>query len=159
MYLAPACTFWLLLGSLALELRPMLQAGAFAVVAAHPVKFACAAVMGFGVNSLAYIVIQTASSLTLKVLGTVKNAFVVWLGIFFLHESMTPLQGVGYAVSIAAFFWYQRIKMQQIAGSSSQPATPKTPAAVLQRSGGSGKYEAVASSEKDALLKESKEQV
>lgn len=58
MYLAPACTFWLALGSLALEFRPMLEAGAFGLMAARPAKFLAAAVMGFLVNSLAYIVIQ-----------------------------------------------------------------------------------------------------
>lgn len=66
MYLAPACTFWLAIGAALVELRPMLAAGAFGMMGAHPVKFLCAAAMGFGVNSLAYIVIQSASSLTLK---------------------------------------------------------------------------------------------
>ena len=28
------------------------------------------------------------------------------------------MQGFGYALSIAAFFWYNRIKMQQISGST-----------------------------------------
>ena len=73
---------------------------------------------GFGVNSLAYVVIQTASSLTLKVLGTVKNAVVVWIGIVFLHEPVSALQAAGYAISLVAFFWYNRIKMQQVAGGA-----------------------------------------
>jgi hypothetical protein len=58
MYLAPACTFWLLIGSAALEWRPMLASGAFGLMAERPGKFMAAAVMGFAVNSLAYIVIQ-----------------------------------------------------------------------------------------------------
>lgn len=40
-----------------------------------------------------------------QVLGTVKNALVVWIGIVFLHEAVTLVQGVGYGISIAAFFW------------------------------------------------------
>ncbi len=67
MYLAPACLLWLGVGVAALELRPMLDEGAFALVAARPAVYTAAAAMGFCVNALAYIVIQTASSLTLKV--------------------------------------------------------------------------------------------
>lgn len=67
MYLAPACAFWLFLGVLVLEWPSMLREGAITLVAQHPAKFCAAAVMGFGVNSLAYAVIQLSSSLTLKV--------------------------------------------------------------------------------------------
>lgn len=67
MYLAPATTLWLFLGSLFLELPSILSSGALLIVTANPVSFCLAAVLGFGVNSMAYIVIQTSSSLTLKV--------------------------------------------------------------------------------------------
>ena len=145
MYLAPACTFWLLLGSMALEWRAMYEAGALALIVHQPAKFLCAAAMGFGVNSLAYIVIQTASSLTLKVLGTVKNAFVVWCGIVLLGDTMTMLQGGGYALSIAAFYWYQKIKMEQIkqgtggggGGGGSNVGTPIAGSTGPLRRGGS----------------------
>ncbi|GAB4814468.1 hypothetical protein N2152v2_001514 [Parachlorella kessleri] len=123
LYLAPACTFWLLLGSACLEFPRMAQSGAFLLMLQRPVKFTVAAAMGFMVNSLAYIVIQTASSLTLKVLGTVKNALVVCLGIAFLQETVTGLQGVGYAISVGAFFWYNQIKMQQMRGSTPLPSS------------------------------------
>lgn len=117
MYLAPSCSFWLFLGSLWLELPSMMETDAWNVVASRPLYFASAAVMGFAVNFLAYVVIQTASSLTLKVLGTAKNAFVVWCGIFFLGDRVTALQGLGYAVSLVAFYWYQRLKIEQIRAS------------------------------------------
>ena len=67
MYLAPACAVWLFLGVVVLELPSMLREGAITLVAQNPAKFCAAAVMGFGVNSLAYAVIQLSSSLTLKV--------------------------------------------------------------------------------------------
>ncbi|CAL8465208.1 g4743 [Coccomyxa elongata] len=119
MYLAPACSLWLLLGIALVEWPRMAAENALGLIAAKPLLYMSAAAMGFGVNSLAYIVIQLASSLTLKVLGTVKNALVVWMGIIFLAELVTPLQGFGYAVSLAGFFWYNYIKMQK--GSPAAP--------------------------------------
>jgi hypothetical protein len=53
-----------------------------------------------------------------QVLGTAKNAIVVWIGIVFLGEAVTPLQGGGYAVSLAGFFVYNYLKMQQPAGAA-----------------------------------------
>jgi len=50
------------------------------------------------------------------VLGTAKNAIVVWIGIVFLGETVTTLQGGGYALSLAGFFLYNYLKMQQPAG-------------------------------------------
>ncbi|KAK9865387.1 hypothetical protein WJX84_008174 [Apatococcus fuscideae] len=90
MYLAPACFAWLLLGSLILE----------------------GSCLGLYVNALAYMVIQTGSSLTLKVLGTVKNALVVWLGILIFAEVVTPLQGAGYLMSLIGFGLYNYIKLR-----------------------------------------------
>ncbi|KFM26452.1 putative sugar phosphate/phosphate translocator [Auxenochlorella protothecoides] len=121
MYLAPSCFLWLGLGSLLLEAPRMARADALAVVQAQPATFVLAAVLGFGVNSLAYIVIQASSSLTLKVLGTVKNSVVVLLGVALLGERVTLLQGVGYGGSVASFCWYQQIKMQQVHGRAPPP--------------------------------------
>jgi Triose-phosphate Transporter family len=123
MYLAPACCFWLGIGFYFIELRPMLASGYYQVVAAQPWKFVFAAGMGFAVNAVAYIIIQTASSLSLKVLGTVKNAFVVWLGIFLLGDTITMLQATGYSISIAAFYWYQKIKMEQMNNTAGRKGT------------------------------------
>ena len=67
MHLAPACSFWLLLGVAFYEWPKMAQANALGLIYAKPLLYLAAAAMGFGVNSLAYIVIQLASSLTLKV--------------------------------------------------------------------------------------------
>jgi hypothetical protein len=66
MYLAPACTVWLAVGVAVVEWPRMAQEGALELMAARPHLYIAAAAMGFGVNSLAYVVIQTSSSLTLK---------------------------------------------------------------------------------------------
>lgn len=67
MYLAPACSLWLLLGIAVIEWPIMAAENALGLIAAKPLLYLSAAAMGFGVNSLAYVVIQLASSLTLKV--------------------------------------------------------------------------------------------
>ena len=75
--------------------------------------FLLAASMGFGVNGMAFMVIQKASSLTLKILGTVKNAGLVWLGVLLFGESVTLMQGGGYIISLVGFGLYNYYKMQQ----------------------------------------------
>lgn len=67
MYLAPACFFWLMLGVAIMEWPAMRDNNALQLIADKPVTYFTAAAMGFCVNLLAYMVIQTASSLTLKV--------------------------------------------------------------------------------------------
>lgn len=50
MYLAPACTFWLFIGSMLIEWRRMREAGALLLILQRPVSFAAAAAMGFMVR-------------------------------------------------------------------------------------------------------------
>ena len=66
MYLAPACSLWLLLGIGLLEYRTMVAEGAFLLMMKRPGMYMAAAAMGFGVNTLSFLVIQTSSALTLK---------------------------------------------------------------------------------------------
>ena len=67
MYLAPACFFWLMVGVAAIEWPAMRDNNALQLIISKPFWYFAAAAMGFCVNLLAYMVIQTASSLTLKV--------------------------------------------------------------------------------------------
>lgn len=111
MYTAPACVFWLSIGSLIFETQRMVAANAFAKIAASPMLYCAAAAMGFMVNATAYLTIQLAGSLTVKVLGTVKNAVVVWLGVLLWAEPVTMLQLAGYGASIGGFALYNWHKM------------------------------------------------
>ena len=117
MYFAPACVFWLALGALVFEAPRLRAEGGLAAVAAHPAHFAAAAVMGFSVNALAYAVIVTSSSLTLKVAGAVKNSLVAYCGVLFFGESVSSTQLVGYAVSLAGFTWYNKVKLRGAAAA------------------------------------------
>ncbi|KIY98630.1 hypothetical protein MNEG_9335, partial [Monoraphidium neglectum] len=115
MYLAPACFVWLTLGAAALEWPAMRAAGAMSIARANWVLFIAAACMGFLINLLAFATIKLASSLTLKVLGTVKNALLIFAAMLLWGEVVTGVQAWGYALSTVAFGVYTWIKMKQIA--------------------------------------------
>lgn len=53
--------------AIVLESGSIMKSRAYLLVLEHPIKFAAAALAGFGVNGLAILVIKLASSLTLKV--------------------------------------------------------------------------------------------
>ncbi len=95
------------------ELPHLISQGALAIARAHPWHFAATAFVGFFVNVMAVLVISLTSSLTLKVLGTVKDVVLVCIGMVFLQELVTGLQLLGYGVSLCGFVWYNVIKMQQ----------------------------------------------
>ncbi len=102
---------------MALEWPTIRSTGGFDIITANMPLFMLAACMGFGVNVLAYATIKLASSLTLKVLGTVKNALLILAAVALFGDVVTPLQGLGYIVSVGAFVSYTHVKMKQIAGS------------------------------------------
>jgi len=109
-YIGAACSFCLMMLAAVFELSPLLTTGAYRMVLEHPGKFLAAALAGFGVNCLAILVIKLASSLTLKVLGTVKDAVLVTVGVVFLHEVVSKLQLTGYVISLVGFISYNIIK-------------------------------------------------
>lgn len=109
--------------------------------------------MGFACNALAYGVIRRAGSLTLKVLGTVKNVAVVGAGMALFGDRVALLQAVGYAVSIGGFVSYQRVKAGAGgvgSGNGNAAVSEKEAAAAASGSEGAGsinknKIEAVSS--------------
>lgn len=114
--LAPASAFWLFLASAIFELPSMLQNGAFLIMADNIGLFLVASFMGIGVNFISYYVIQSTSSLTMKILGTLRNIVMVIVGVMLYAEVITFHQAIGYSISLLGFVGYNLAKMGYFEG-------------------------------------------
>lgn len=105
-FMSPAGAVCLLCASIVSEFPSMHRNGAFAQVASNPILFATAGMLGVGVHFLSFMVVQRTNSVTLKVLGTARNAMLVLLSVFWYGELVSLTQFLGYATSIAFFGFY-----------------------------------------------------
>jgi len=108
--LAPASAFWLFLASFCYEVPHMIENKAFHTILNNPFTFIAASTMGLGVNFLTYFVIQATSSLTMKVLGTVRNIFTIVIGVILYSETVALNEGFGYSVALLGFVGYNMSK-------------------------------------------------
>lgn len=111
-YLAPVSALWLFSASAVHEMPRMLRTRAWLIPLAHPLPFCASAVLGCAVSFCSFLVIQATNSVTLKVLGAARSAgLVVWSALM-LGERITPLEGGGYSLSLAAFAAYNYLKVK-----------------------------------------------
>lgn len=109
-YMAPAGAVCLMGASILTEYKSMHANGAFAQLTAHPALFFFAGTLGVGVNFLSYLVVQQTNSVTLKVLGTARNAGLVLLSVYIYGELVSGTQALGYTVSLCFFGLYSYFK-------------------------------------------------
>lgn len=83
-----------------LELPSMLRNNAWEQVAAHPCLFLAAGTLGVGVHFLSFLVVRITSSVTLKTLGTARNALLVLASVSLFGEIVTPTQFLGYVLAL-----------------------------------------------------------
>lgn len=110
--LAPAAAFWLGCAACIFEGQKMVDNGAFAIMAANPAPFFVASALGLCVNFLSYLVIQTTSSLTMKVLGTARTILTICVGVVIWGENIGLKSMFGYGLSLAGFVSYNLSKMR-----------------------------------------------
>lgn len=113
LFVTPAGFFWLQLGSFIYEYPEMQANGAFGLIASHHVLFGGACLLGFAVNIAGFCVIQTTGAVTLKVLGTARNAGLVVFCWLFLGETITALEGFGYVLALSAFSFYSFLQIEK----------------------------------------------
>lgn len=122
-HIGGASSFCLGLMAVAFEWRQIVEQRAWRLAEANPITFVLAAFAGFGVNALAILVIKLTSSLTLKVLGTVKDACLITASVLFLREVVSSLQLFGYSISLLGFVAYNYVKASS---STAKEHAPKT---------------------------------
>jgi drug/metabolite transporter (DMT)-like permease len=101
--LSPASTCCLFFASAFTEIPSIIKDGGWKSICNNPWMFISASVLGLVVNYLTYFVIQVTSSLTLKVLGTLRNILVIFAGVLFYSERITLNEALGYTVALIGF--------------------------------------------------------
>lgn len=104
--LSPASAFWLFLASAIYELPTMYKDDAITIIYNNIPAFFIASFMGIGVNYLSYLVIQYTSSLTMKILGTVRNIIIIFVGVLFYGEIVNRNEFIGYFIALLGFIGY-----------------------------------------------------
>lgn len=111
LYLSPCTGSLLAVGALLWEWDGLTAPdGGFDKVCQKPSLYLLAAAGGFLVNLTTFWAIKATSGLTFKVLGCVKNSFVVWAGVL-LGDVISRQQLCGYGVSLAGFILYSHAKV------------------------------------------------
>ncbi len=113
-YMAPISALWLFSAAAFWELPRAMRTDAMSVPLAHPWLFMLSATLGIAVNFCTFLVIKATSSVTLKVLGTARNAGLVLWSACMLSEKVTPLELAGYSLSLVAFAAYNYFKLKRI---------------------------------------------
>ena len=115
--MAPISALWLFSAAMASEMpRAVLPANwehIRQVVTAEPMLFLASAALGFGVNICTFLVIKTTNSVTLKVLGTARNAGLVLASAWLYDENISAMEASGYALSLVAFAAYNYFKLTE----------------------------------------------
>jgi hypothetical protein len=114
-FIAPISALWLFSASAIMELpramEPINWRRAVATLHADPMLFLSSAALGFGVNICTFLVIKSTNSVTLKVLGTARNAGLVLVASWMYNEHITRLEATGYGISLLAFGAYNYYKL------------------------------------------------
>lgn len=113
-YLAPANLFWMACFAAFVEVPKFIQNGGLLIVYQNVHLFLLASLLGFLVNFVGLMVIRATSSLTLKILATIRNVGLVIVSVLLFSEVVTALQAFGYGVSIIGFALYNYVKMTEV---------------------------------------------
>ena len=113
-YLAPVSALWLLGLACHSEVHRLRASGDLSLVANNPMTFSANCILSIAINFAGFLVVKVSSSLLLKVLGTVRNAFLILWGMQMYGEAVSTRSAAGYLITLLSFVMYTRAKMAPI---------------------------------------------
>lgn len=108
-FVYPATAFCQLVLVLFYEPDAIFEIQNWRTVEQHWPLFFLGMLIGVVINVSGVFVIKHTSGLMLKLIGVVRNNFLVVGSVMFLGDRTTPLQMSGYMVSIIGFIWYSTL--------------------------------------------------
>eukprot|EP01059_Diplonema_ambulator_P012971 TRINITY_DN23461_c0_g1_i1.p1 TRINITY_DN23461_c0_g1~~TRINITY_DN23461_c0_g1_i1.p1 ORF type:complete len:330 (+),score=70.35 TRINITY_DN23461_c0_g1_i1:23-1012(+) len=108
--LAPPGVLFLGLSAWYMEWDAMYAKQDYALIAAYPITFLTASLLGLSINFLTFYVIQYTSSLTLKILGMFRNIFLIFVGMVTYHEVIPRSEALGFTITVLGFIGYNYFK-------------------------------------------------
>jgi drug/metabolite transporter (DMT)-like permease len=109
--LSPASALWLFAASLVFEIPQMMVKKDILILINNPTPVLVMILTGVGMNFVSNMVIQFTSSLTMKILTTMRNILLVFVGVSFYREVVTDIQMIGYLISLTGFVGYNLAQM------------------------------------------------
>lgn len=110
-YIAPISVVCLFILSLFTEFPTLFTEENYEIFFSNLSTFILSAFLGIAVNYAAFLVVQATNSVTLKVLGTVRNALLIVFQVFYAGDQITKEQGFAYALTLVAFSFYNYFKL------------------------------------------------
>lgn len=123
--MAPPGAACLLLAAAIHEWPRLLSRGDLYKVSESPVYFAIAALVGFAVNFIGFLVVQATSTLTMKILSVVRCIGLVVVGVLVYRETCTMQQSIGYTVALVGFTGYNYVQLFPESVASSEEMTSR----------------------------------
>eukprot|EP01134_Creolimax_fragrantissima_P003622 CFRG3622T1 len=107
-YLCPASAIWLVIFAAFDEIPRFAASNDMDKILASPFLYFIYSCMGFVVQISVLAVISETSTLTLKIVGQVKNIATIVGGVLFIGNSVSNLQILAYLIESVGFWLYQR---------------------------------------------------
>jgi hypothetical protein len=102
--IAPAAGIFLFCAAFLLELPRFWER--YSAMVDNPAYFVGTCALGLVVNFVGLAVVQATSSLTVKVLNTIRGICVIMVGLLFYGEHCTSMEFAGYSVALLGFALY-----------------------------------------------------